>query len=77
MTIFGYPILKVIGCLSGHFLSGFVLGVLAYWLTATMLSHITQKGCPEGFSIRGFSLLVALSFSVLSHIALDYTWCPF
>lgn len=61
----------VIKCWSLHFLLGFCVGSLVYWLTLTILSH-TSLSTVGVFSTHTFSLLVSLCFVVLSHILEDY-----
>ena len=72
--ICGFKISYIIHCLIFHFgLSAFV-GSLAYYVTLTILSHITGLQELMGdFSIEHFSLLVALSLAVAVHILQDYT----
>ena len=56
-----------------HFGLSCFVGWLAYWLTSTILLHITVS--PDlmfGFSIHHCSLLVALSSSVAAHVLQDY-----
>lgn len=57
-----------------HFLLAFFVGLLAYWLTSTILLAISQAGTLHitgGFIYR-FSLVVALSLAIVSHILEDY-----
>ena len=71
--ICGFTISYIIRCLAYHFGLGFCVGLLAYWLTLTILSHITGLQDLMGdFSIRHCSLLVAVSCSVAVHILGDY-----
>lgn len=61
-----------------HFLSSGLVGLLVYWLTSTIFSHSSYGGIGilsfgmGGFSIHLFSLVLALSFSVVVHIGEDY-----
>lgn len=61
-----------------HFLSSGCAGLLVYWLTSTIFSHLSYGDIgilsfgTGGFSIHLFSLVLALSFSVLVHIGEDY-----
>ena len=66
----------IIRCCTMHFLLGFCVGLLAYWLTLTTLLHFSVDEVGV-FSIHLFSLSVALCFSVLSHILEDYLWSKF
>lgn len=62
-----------------HFLSSGSVGLLVYWLTSTIFSHFSYGSIgilhfgTGGGSIHLFSLLLALSFSVVVHIGEDYT----
>ena len=63
-----------------HFALSAVVGLLVYWLTVTILSrgrfgtYLREKQSTRtGFSIRRFSLAVALCFAVAVHILEDYT----
>jgi len=64
---------------AAHFVSSGFVGLLVYWLTLTMLSHLHsgQQSTPRlmrgAFSIHQFSLLLACSFAVFVHILEDYT----
>jgi hypothetical protein len=56
-----------------HWVLGFGVGLLLFWLTSTTLLKFSCFQNKIGvFSIRGFSLLVALLCSVVVHIAEDY-----
>lgn len=62
---------------AAHFALSSGAGWLAYWWTSTILSqcspgHTTSTKHLGVFSTHHFSLLVALSFSVLVHIAEDF-----
>jgi len=61
----------ILKCCLMHFLLGFCVGSLVYWLISTTLLHssLNEVGV---FSIHTFSLLVALDCAVLSHILEDY-----
>ncbi len=61
----------VIKCWLLHFLLGFSVGSLVYWLTSTMLLR-TSLDTVGVFSIHTFSVLVSLCCVVLSHILEDY-----
>jgi len=63
----GYPIGKVVRCLTFHFLLSAFAGSLAYWLISTT----GGTGAADGIS--GIGLLAALSCAALSHVAEDYT----
>jgi hypothetical protein len=72
--ICGFPISEIVTKLCLHFLLACAVGVPAYLLTSTTLSHISyfrqqQIGV---FSIQQYSLLVALCCVLLSHIAEDF-----
>jgi len=61
-----------------HFALSAGVGWLAYWLTSITLLHgpstiLRGLASRSGFSIHRFSLLLALSSSVLVHILQDYT----
>jgi hypothetical protein len=53
--------------ITAHFLLGFVVASLAFWLMRIMLSGIPGHGTYR------FSLLVALFLSIVVHILEDYT----
>lgn len=53
-------------CLTEHFLLGFVVASLVFWLTQTIFSGVIGRGTYR------FSLLVALSCAVVAHILEDY-----
>jgi len=61
-----------------HFLSSGFVGLLVYWLTSTIFLRFSYGGIGNlhfgmgGGSIHLFSLLLALSFSVVTHIGEDY-----
>ena len=61
-----------------HFLSSGSVGLLVYWLTLTIFSRFSYGSIRilhfgmGGGSIHLFSLLLALSFSVVVHIGEDY-----
>ncbi len=52
--------------LAEHFLLGFVVALLVFWLTQTIFSGVLGRGTYR------FSLLVALCCSVVAHILEDY-----
>ena len=52
--------------LAEHFLLGFVVASLVFWLTQTIFSGVLGRGTYR------FSFLVALSFAVVVHILEDY-----
>jgi len=68
-VICGYGILYIIYCEASHFALSATVGLLVYWLTLTILSHITgsQDLIPDS-SIYRYSLVVALCFAVATHI---------
>lgn len=73
----GGPLMLVYSPIAHFALSAFV-GWLVYWLTLTTLSRGSSTTLREltsrpGFSIHHFSLLLALSSSVLVHVLQDYT----
>lgn len=79
ITILGWP-LEVVWRASGlHFLLSAFVGSLVYYLTLTILSKL--GGYPEkpllGLSISQFSLSLALLFSILSHMLVDFTGVGF
>jgi hypothetical protein len=53
-------------CLSKHFLLGFAVASLVFWLTQIIFSGVLGHGTYR------FSLLVALSCAVVAHILEDY-----
>lgn len=61
-----------------HFLSSGFVGLLVYWLTLTIFSHYAYGGIMTLYfgmgdsSIHLFSLVLALSSSVVFHIVEDY-----
>jgi len=61
-----------------HFLSSGLVGLLVYWSTRTIFSHYSFGGIGSlhfgmaGSSIHLFSLVLALSFSLVVHIGEDY-----
>lgn len=56
----------VILYLAEHFLLGFAVALLVFWLTQTIFSGVVERGTYR------FSLLAALSFAVVAHILEDY-----
>jgi hypothetical protein len=62
----------IIAAITLHFLLGFVVAVLVYWLTSTILSRYSSILNMEDFFIKRFSLLLALSLSVVVHIWEDF-----
>jgi hypothetical protein len=52
--------------LAEHFLLGFAVALLVFWLTQTIFSGVLGRGTYR------FSLLVALSCAVVVHILEDY-----
>ena len=64
---------------SAHFALGFGVGLLAYWLTSTILSRISRRNGEGRLStlsascIRSVSFYLALSLSVWSHVLQDFT----
>jgi len=72
-VICGFKVLHIIKCLVCHFGLSCFAGFLGYWLTSTILSHITGlQTLMDASSIRHCSLLVALCFAVAVHILEDY-----
>jgi hypothetical protein len=55
-----------------HFCLGFLVAVSVFCLTSTILSHYSLVLKIQDSFILWFSLLFALSFSVLVHIWQDY-----
>ena len=61
-----------------HFISSGCVGLLVYWLTSTIFSHLSYGNIGNltfgtgDFSIHLFSLVLALLFSVVVHIGEDY-----
>ena len=56
----------IVLCLTEHFLLGFAVALLVFWLTQTIFSGVLGRG-----TFR-FSLLVALFCAVVAHILEDY-----
>jgi hypothetical protein len=69
----GYNILYIIECEACHFGLSAVVGWLAYWPTATILSRTGLQVIFPERRIYLLLLLVALSCAVLAHIVEDYT----
>lgn len=61
----------VVRCWVLHFLLGFFVGSLAYWLTWTILSQLNISTVGV-FSIHTYCVLVSLCWAVLSHILEDF-----
>jgi NhaP-type Na+/H+ or K+/H+ antiporter len=66
-----YGIAFLIQCEIAHFLLGFVVGALAYWLISTILYkwYLIQETDRFIFIVL---LLLSLSLSVVVHVSQDY-----
>ena len=70
----GVEIWYIIYCEAAHFTLGFCVGLSVYYLTLTILSHITGlQGLMGASFIHRFSFGLALLFSLCAHIVQDYT----
>ena len=70
----GVEIWYIVYCEASHFILGLCVGLSVYYLTSTILLHITGlRNLMGDSSIRRFSLVVALCFAVAVHILEDYT----
>ena len=58
---------------TAHFVLGFFVGLLVYWLTLTILSRISFTKKIGDSYIHTLALLLALSFCVSVHLLEDYT----
>ncbi len=72
MTICGFKLSQILRCTASHFLLSCFAGWLGFFLTSTILSHIGSTSAMDASYIFRSSLLVALCFSLWSHLVEDY-----
>lgn len=74
MIWYEQPILWWLRLSACHFVLGFFVGLSVFWLTSTILFHLRSDGRLElpDSCIHIFSLLPALSLSVVAHVLEDY-----